>query len=218
MYVGFMYTSGSVHGLGTKSYILSNVLEPWYNNNLIAYEKYIDFNAGFCGDRQPSTSTSSLNGYGGTGTTYTYYGAYIRLLTNKTPSFKCEYKDSSGNRLDLYTVKSANKGNKALTVPIGLITADEVSYAGALYGLTTTNKLYYLYTGQDYWTITPFYMGGSTAAILTVRSSGCLDASDANYINTYGVRPVINLKADTVYRVLSDSNIGTSSNPYIVGN
>ena len=72
MYVGFKYTSGQVHGTGTNSTILNN-LNTWYQNNLADKVEYIDGNAGFCGDRTPSTSSSSTNGLGGTGTTETYY-------------------------------------------------------------------------------------------------------------------------------------------------
>ena len=37
--------------------------------------------------------------------------------------------------------------------PVGLITADEVSMAGGITG--AQNTLYYLYTGTNYWTMTP---------------------------------------------------------------
>ena len=121
MYVGFKYTTNDVHGTGTNSTILG-VLNTWYQNNLASYADDIDMNAGFCNDRQPSTSSSSSNGSGGTGTTKTYYAAYIRLYKNKTPTFECQ------NSSDLFTISSSNKGNKSLTYPIGLITADEIAY------------------------------------------------------------------------------------------
>ena len=125
-YVGFKYTTNNVHGTGTNSTILG-VLNTWYQNNLASYVDDIDMNAGFCNDRQPSTSSSTSNGSGGTGTTQTYYGAYIRLYSggsssNASPSFKCS------NSSDLFTVSSSNKGNKVLQYPIGLITADEIAY------------------------------------------------------------------------------------------
>ena len=118
--VGFKYTTNNVHGTGTNSTMLG-VLNTWYQNNLASYADDLDGNAGFCGDREPSTSSSSSNGSGGTGTTTTYYGAYIRLITNKAPSFECA-SDS-----DLYTTSGSEEGNGALTYPIGLITADEVA-------------------------------------------------------------------------------------------
>ena len=111
MYVGFKYTSGNAHGTGTDSTI-KDVLDSWYQSNLSSYASSIDGNAGFCGDRTTS------NG-GGTGTTQTYYAAYNRLFKNKTPTFKCS------NISDLYTISGSSDGNRALTYPIGLITADE---------------------------------------------------------------------------------------------
>ena len=49
--------------------------------------------------------------------------------------------------MEVYTTSGSSQGNKALTYPIGLITADEVAYAGGVYG--SSNSSYYLYTGQN---------------------------------------------------------------------
>ena len=201
MYVGYMYTSGQVHGLGTSSTI-KGVLDQWYQNNLTSVADKIDGNAGFCGDRQPSTDSSTSNGSGGTGTTWTYYGADIRLITNKAPTFECE------NESDLYTMSGSNQGNGTLTYPIGLITADEVAFAGGVNGIT--NQSYYLYTGQDYWTMSPCQFYGGWARVFPVRSYGALAGYNVNL--RYGVRPVINLRAD----VQISSGSGTSSNPYVI--
>ena len=203
-YVGFKYTLNDVHGTGTNSTILGR-LNTWYQDNLSSYTDDIDENAGFCGDRTPSTSSSSSNGSGGTGTTVTYYGGYIRLITNKQPTFEC--KDEDGEESDLFTTSGSSQGNKALQYPIGLITADEVAFAGGVYG--TNNTSYYLYTGQNYWTMSPSrYSAGAWG--FRVNSNGQLDSPYVIY--TYGVRPVINLKADTQF---SEGN-GTATNPYVV--
>ena len=208
MYVGFRYTSNDVHGTGTESTILGQ-LNTWYNSNLKSYESKIDTNAGFCNDREPSTSNTTSNGSGGTGTTTTYYGAYIRFIpggswgTTQTPTFKCK------NSSDLFTKSGATKGNKTLTNPIGLITADEVVYAGGFGG--TANSSYYLYTGQSYWTMSPSlytsnYFG--TKAFY-VSSSGSLAESQTS--NIFGIRPVINLRSDVTL-----TGTGTASDPYVV--
>ncbi len=203
MYVGYMYQSSQVHGL-TSSSTIKGVLDTWYTNNLEDYADDLDGNAGFCGDREPSTSSSSSNGSGGTGTTTTYYGAYIRLYTNKAPTFECE------NDSDLYTTSGSSDGNKALQYPIGLISADEVAYAGGVWA--THNTSYYLYTGQNYWTMSPsyFYSSNSRASVFRVNSGGNLDAPYVD--NANGVRPVINLKAS----VQITGGSGTSSNPYVI--
>ena len=205
-YVGFKYTTNNVHGTGTNSTILG-VLNTWYSNNLASYADDLDGNAGFCNDREPSTSSSSSNGSGGTGTTTTYYGAYIRLIVNQnsvSPTFECE------NDSDLFTTSGSSDGNGALTYPIGLITADEVVYAGGSW--FSNNSSYYLYTGQNYWTMSPLSFSGnwSEARVFYVYLSGSLGNGRANY--TIGVRPVINLRSD----VTISSGDGTASNPYVI--
>ena len=202
MYVGYMYQSNQVHGL-TSSSTIKGILDTWYQNNLTSVSDKIDGNAGFCGDRQPSTSSSSSNGSGGTGTTNTYYGAHIRLYgNNKAPTFECQ------NESDLYATSGSEQGNKALTYPIGLISLDEAWYAG---GYTSNNTSYYLYTGQNYWTMSPSYVNASgNAYVFRVNSNGRLFN---NYVTgTYGVRPVINLKAN----VQITGGNGSSSSPYVI--
>ena len=192
IYVGFKYESENTHGTTTNSTILRS-LNAWYSSNLTSYADKIDTNTGFCNDRTPSSGT-------GTGTTKTFYAAYNRLDTNKKPSFKCT------NSSDLFTIRSSNKGNKALQYPIGLITADEVAYAGGVNGRSNTS--YYLYTGQTYWTMSPRSFDNSGAYMFHAGSG----ISDTTVNSAYGVRPVINLKADTQF----SSGDGTSSNPYVV--
>ena len=201
-YVGYMYTLGSLRGTTTDSGIKKK-LDTWYQNNLSSYADDIDGNAGFCGDRTPSTSSSSTNNQGGTGTTQTYYAGYIRLNTNKQPTFECPDGD-------LYTTKGSEDGNKALQYPIGLISADEVAYAGGVWN--TNNTSYYLYTGQNYWTMSPYRFSSSTsfANVFYVYSTGRLGSNNVN--STNGVRPVINLKSS----VQITGGNGSSSNPYVI--
>ena len=193
-YVGFKYTTNNVHGTGTNSTILT-ALNTWYSSNLSSYADKIDGNAGFCNDRTPYSGS-------GTGTSATNYAAYNRLYTNKAPTFDCS------NSSDLFTTSGSSQGNKALQYPIGLITADEVAYAGGVWG--TNNTSYYLYAGQDYWTMSPYSYSGY-ASVFLVYSSGYL-GSLLNVNNSRGVRPVINLKSDVQF---SEGN-GTSSNPYVI--
>ena len=198
-YVGYMYTIGSLRGYGNDSGIKGS-LDTWYQNNLASYTDMIDGNAGFCGDRQPSTDRYSSNDSGGTGTTVTYYGAFIRLVSSKNPTFECE------NESDLYTTSGSEDGNGALTYPIGLITADEVAYAGGVFNVE--NQSYYLHTEQYYWTMTPANFGGSHGNVFGVSLNGIL----SNMYGSGGERPVINLKAD----VTIQSGTGTSTDPYVI--
>ena len=196
-YVGFKYSTNSVHGTGTNSTILGE-LNTWYQNNLTSYADDLDGNAGFCGDRTPTSGT-------GLGTTYTEYRPYERLYENSSgvPTFECA-SDS-----DLYTTSGSSDGNKSLTYPIGLISMDEAWYAG---GYSSNNTSYYLYTGQNYWTMSPYLYNTIGARVFRVTSSGSLNY---NYVDdtTPGVRPVINLGAD----ITISSGNGTASNPYVIG-
>ena len=206
-YVGYMYgTPGSstyeaTHA-NTNDSTIKQTLDNWYTNEsgLINYSEYLDGNVGFCGDREPSTDYHSSNGSGGIGTTNTYYGYYIRSIVN-IPTFKCQ------NSSDLYTTSGSTNGNKALINPIGLISMDEVWYAG---GYQTANSNYYLYTNQVYWTITPGYYINDSAGVFIMSRNGSLGGSDG-VEGTWGVRPVINLKAD-----IKLTGSGTTTDPYRV--
>ena len=207
MYVGYMYQSGQVHGLTTNSSI-KTTLDNWYLSNLADEAEYLDGNAGFCGDRTPYSGS-------GTGTSTTYYAAYNRLENSKNPSFKCTDKDN-----DLYTTPGSSEGNGALKVtpsdndstatPIGLITADEVAYAGGVAG--SNNTSYYLYNSADYCTMSPSNFGyGGAANVFAVNDYGDLRAF---YVvaSATGVRPVINLKS-----AIAITGSGTTSDPFKVG-
>ena len=187
MYVGYQYTSGEVHGRGTDSTI-KGVLDNWYDNNLKSYSNYLATGNGatFCNDRTPSNGTGIGN------IVYTEYAAYDRLVNNKAPSYKC-----------------ANS-NDRFTTSVGLISVDEISYAGGAFN--TNNLGYYLYNGQYYWTMTPytFYDATKVAGIFLMYNDGWFGNTGVNW-DTPGVRPVINLKSDTVF-----VGSGFSSEPYIV--
>ena len=82
-------------------------------------------------------------------------------------------------------------------------------YAG---GKNANNTSYYLYNGQDYWTMSPYMWNGSAGSyVFYVYSGGHLNWNGAS--SAIGVRPVINLKADTLFA--SEGN-GTQNNPYVV--
>ena len=209
MYVGYMYTSVNAHGLGISSTI-KTANDNFYATKLASYSNYLDINAGFCGDRSNLNNQSGV----GTETVSTYYKGYLRVSTS-TPSLKCE------NTSDYYTFSSALGGNKALTYPIGLITADEVLLAGSSggafdgsYNFSKTTPNAYLTIGQHFWTITPVgsYVPFGDAywysAVFTMNKSGNID--DYGTSLAYGLRPVINLK-----NTLKFTGDGTKNNPYV---
>ena len=196
-YVGYMYTGGERQGHDDPSTI-KGILDTWYNNNLATnYGEYIDGNAGFCGDRRISRGL-------GTGIISTSYQPPTRV-NNNSPSLSCE-------DADIYTTSGSSTGNKALTYPIGLISADEAMFAG-IPNENSSNSNNYLYTGQYYWTMSPsWYDYGKGAHVFYVRSSGYLDDdSNVTWTTGPGVRPVINIRAD-----IQLTGSGTISDPFKV--
>ena len=195
MYVGYMFQSGQVHGLQISSNI-KIAIDNWYNSNLADEAHDLEENAGFCGDRHVISGT-------GIGNSNTDYAAYNRLINSKNPSFKCI------DNQDLYTTKGSSKGNKALSHPIGLISADEVAFAGGVYS-QNNNSSYYLYNNTAYWTMTPNYFYDNETLVFLVDSSGRISASN-DVTRAYGVRPVINLRSDVAL-----SGSGTTTDPFKV--
>ena len=187
-YVGWTYTGTSQRTLSGTSSNAKIQLESWYNSNIGNNTTYASKIADgkYCNDRNvQSGSTWAING-----STF-YYAAYTRRQNN-SPSLAC-------NLGDVYTLK------------VGLITADEVEFAG---GKNANNSSYYLYNGQYYWTTSPVEWNGSYsyAYVFLVDAYGNLTSDGVNG-TTPGLRPVINLKADTLFAA---GGTGTQSNPYVV--
>ena len=205
-YVGFMYgTAGSsdyasTHANTNKSDILKN-LETWYNNNLKTYESKLADTI-WCNDK------STVSGGLGYGTNATDYGAYNRLASTKQPTLKCP-NDNNGGKLSKFTVDDTKNGNGNLTYKIGLLTADEIAFAGSI--AYTYNRSTYLQenTGTTWWwSLSPSSFSGGNAIVWGVYSGVLYDYS----VNDYdGLRPVISLISST--NVTGD---GTSENPYVV--
>ena len=215
VYVGYMYgTRGaSSYDIAHANINLSNILtelQTWYKGSVIPEKiktDYIDGNAGFCGDRTPYASSSGENidkNYGH-GSSSTFYGGNIRSNNSpKKATFKCPQINQ-----DLYTTSDSERGNRALPVPVGLVSIDEAMFAGGTNDLS--NNSYYLYNGLEYWTISPSYCNGIHTDMETINKDGFLSTQFVQI--GLGVRPVINLKANTPFIEGGD---GSSSNPFTV--
>ena len=211
-YVGYMFTEGQQHGNGTPSTI-KTALDNWYKTTTLetdATTKSLVADQIFCNDRSVTTSESGtpgeISGSMSTNTLY-YYGAYVRLITNKSPKLTCTTAS------DKFTVNTSN-GNEALTYPVGLITADEVAMAGGVNSSDNENSSYYLYTNQYYWSGSPFNFNSSGASVFIVYSSGYLYGYSVDIAS--GARPVISLSSkakllgsgtyNDVYTVVGDDS------------
>ena len=204
--VGYMYgniesqTFSELHA-NTESSSIKNAVDNWYEKNMIknGFANYISNSTGFCGDR------TLYSGDGISTSTYSYFGAYARYDKN-TALFTC--KNASR---DLYTTSNSNFGNKSLTYPVGLITYDELVFAGM--NKTSVNKLSWVYYGKNYWTMSASYYGAfwHNATVMLQGSSGIIEEG-WSVGSSNGIRPVINLKSD----VKITGGTGTANDPFVV--
>ena len=206
-YVGFMYgTAGSsnyesTHANINKSTILTN-LETWYTNNLATYNDKI-VNIIWCNDKNVVSDMSfnpkkwqNVTGLG-YGTNTSYYGATKRLLNSHGeaggtgPSLKCTSELSE------------------ISSKIGLLTADEIAYAGYTYNIS--NFATYLQENaiSSWATMSPAGFDSDSAGIYVVDSTSQLNDFGVNA--EIEVRPSINLVSNIIV-----TGTGTSEAPYII--
>ena len=225
IYVGYKYTSGTQYGLDTNSPIKTH-LDSWYTSNLNSdstvdtsgnkYDKYISRTAIYCNDRTIG-GNGTWSSYGDT----FYFQAYYRLaqwnFTGLMPTYTCSQLN---DRFTTSTTTGNGRLYNASNVesPIATITADEVSYAGGLDGVSNTS--YYMYQNatsgsESWWTMSPSYWNsGYSAYMIYVGGSsdgGKLGSAEVDS-TSYGVRPVLSLKSCVQW---SEGN-GTTATPYQV--
>ena len=178
-----------------KSYVnyktssIRTVVENWYRDNIWKNGQNTKVtnliaDTPYCNDMSEPTTTNR-------------FGAYDRLETNKSPQYKCPSSTYA------YTVA---KGD--ITYPIALLTADEVAYAGGVDG--QSNSSYYLYTGEAYWTMSPYNFNSSNAGVFYVYLDGGLYGFVVN--NTYEVVPAVSLKPEATV----ERGTGAYNDPYII--
>ena len=197
-YVGYMYgipgstTYEETHANINNSTIKETV-DEWYENHIknTEYEQYISDTL-FCNDRSFAASNTGT----GVGNSFTRYrgNSYLDYVF-----LTCTQQN------DRFTVDDAIIGNGDLTYPIGLINLDEIYLAGGY--ASHINRNYYLYNGSYYWTLSPSSFS-SNAFVRYMGFDGIVYGS-ANVTNSRGVRPVINLKPNSL-----NTGDGTASNPY----
>ena len=228
-YVGYMYgTAGSTtydaaHENKNDSTIKIAV-DKWYEDNLKTnYATYLADTL-FCNDK-----TLASDGIGGVetqlgyGANNTYYAITERLqystgttgITTLKPTFECA-KEAS-NTYSRFTSNSTEtakgiKVNSDLKYPIGLLTADEVAYAGCS---GNYNEYYYLYNSSitsNWWLSSPNNYHSTAFAFerFVFPMDGSIEVNTVS--GNGGFRPSINLKAN----VLINGGDGTKANPYTI--
>ena len=162
------------------------ILENWYQTNIgskLDLAKNVVSGAYYCEQAKAKQSDSATSG-SATMTTYNKY----------TPDFKCS---SDGN------------GKGQVNASVGLLTYDEVVYAGGYTNQNNSN--YYLNNPVIYWwTMSPDGFSGSFSNVWIVNSTGSV--SDTYVVNSRHLRPVLSLNADTQ---ISDGD-GSKENPFTI--
>ena len=208
MSVGYKYgTTGSLENnrLNTNDSIIKTYVDNWYKNNLTAYTKYLSKDAVYCNDRnlasgQTYSTTSNFN-----------YAPEERISTNKQPTYNCT------NMSDAFSV---NNTSAKLDYPVGLITIDELSYAGGEYRKTLTAPYAWYYTNANGesitgderpWSLSPVNGGPSYSRVWYWNGSnspGNLAHSLVHFSDA--VRPSVSLSSCN----LISRGDGSPENPY----
>ena len=211
MYVGYMYGTSNETAIdrsNSNNSTIKSAIDKWYVDNLNTnYGKYLSTTAVYCNDREIGKET-----YSETGDLIFYFAPYTRLAVKNAPTYDCT------NISDAFSVSNTSA---KLNYPIGLMTADEVSFAGGLwygkapaYYYRNSSSASTSSTGLIYWwTMTPSNWNGSSSGMFSVFGSdspGYL--GDSGLRNTFGVRPVISLKSCVKY---GDGD-GSADSPYTI--
>ena len=210
-YVGYKYgedTSLDTIRNNTTDSTIKTYVDNWYQSNLTNYTKYLSTSAVYCNDR-------SL----GTGQTYSAssnfnFSSYYRMDydtdgAKANPSYNCT---------DIRDAFSAENTSAKLTYPIGLMTADEIAFAGGV-AFQTMNTPYAWFisnsagtqVSKSWWSLSPLYWNGSYASVWRWNSDYAF-LSDINIYFTNAVRPVISLKSCIKY----GTGDGSATNPYTI--
>ena len=209
MYVGYKYgTSGSLvrNRYNTNNSAIKNIVDKWYMTNLFNFTDYLSKAAVYCNDREIASGTfGNSNNF--------EYAARNRLYTNKTPTYNCT------NVKDAF---SANNSSAKLDYPIGLMTADEVAFAGGVLNITSgntyftrnSNKTYSVGEANSWWLMSPNMHSGVPMMFGISWNNGPILSDGFTSSDTYSlyVRPVISLAGDIAWK----SGDGTAENPYQV--
>ena len=212
IYVGYKYgTSGSLENnrLNTNDSTIKTYVDNWYKNNLTAYTKYLSKDAVYCNDRNLASgqSYSTKNNFN--------YAPYERIEKNKQPTYNCT------NMNDAFSV---NNTNAKLDYPVGLMTIDELSYAGGKSWTKLTAPYVWYYTNANgesitcnapSWSLSPriWYGTYSSTNVWRWNDSYYLGSFlPADVVDSIAVRPSVSLLSCN----LISRGDGSPKKPYVV--
>ena len=211
IYVGYKYgTTGSLENnrLNTNNSTIKTYIDNWYKNNLTAYTKYLSNDAVYCNDRnlasgQTYSTTKRFN-----------YVSYERLGGDTiAPTYNCT------NMSDAFSV---NNTSAKLDYPVGLMSIDELSYAGGEAGTALDAPYAWYYTNVNgesitgsapSWALSPYSWVGSFSSVWFVYGSGGPGVLyDLLVDRSLAVRPQVSLSSCN----LISRGDGSANNPYVV--
>ena len=210
MYVGYKYgTSGSLENnrLNTNNSTIKTYVDNWYKNNLTDYTKYLSKDAVYCNDRNLASGETYST------TNFFTYAPYERISTNKQPTYNCT------NVSDAFSV---NNTSAKLDYPVGLMSIDELSYAGGEAYTTLTAPYAWYYKNVNGESITgsasslalsPYHWDSSRSDVWSlVGSDGPGFLLNRGVADSLAVRPSVSLLSCN----LISKGDGSPENPYVV--
>ncbi len=171
-HVGLVYDESKQHGYGTNSTILGTNDSVDMTTLNGWYNTYMKSYENYIDTGAGFCSDRNLASGDNWNDSDFYYAPFERRTG--TGTLQCNSEDV------------LSKDNGKLANPIGLITSDEYILSG--------KRSSYLNTGAYYWTMSPSRLHGGYALVLFIYYGDNPDTGWAS--STYGVRPVINLRAD----------------------
>ena len=227
--IGYMYSNLPYNDFETAqannkdSTILTN-LKSWYDMvfSLADKEKLADVI--WCNDKRPETDASrytsleSGDRFGtAIGTDKTLYKPNTRLypFSEAVPSLKCG-ESKTDNLISKFTGSTTTDGGygngKLNGYKIGLLTADEIAFAGSAQKAAYEPVDFYLTSNaaEKYFTLSPNGLPWDNVFIYIVSNYGAI--TTANLGGNLAVRPSVALKSNTNI----SGGAGTQDDPFIV--
>ncbi len=167
----------------SNSTIAKPQVDAWYQTNIVekGYDSYVS-NEMFCEQAKTKRGSNYSSGY-----------ALMDDYTSYVPNFNCSF---DGN------------GKGILNSKIGLITYDELIFAGGYVSMYNSN-FYLNHASYTQWTMSTSGYYTSSAVVWGLASEGSVFSSTLDS-NRY-LRPVINLKSDVMA-----TGTGKLSDPYVI--
>jgi len=195
---------------------IKEVIDDWYEANILntKYESMLEDTV-WCNNRNVTSDTYSIDNY--SSNNMFLFDSFSRLAgavwygesEQELPNLTCE------RNVDKFTVSSSN-GNGDLTYPIGLLTADELWFAGGAIADSGYEIYQYLaaetLNGGFWWTLSPGRFENNSGEMIAAWVREIIPA-DENSNSNYGVRPSVSL--NNAVQILDGE--GSFEKPYIVG-